>query len=111
MKTFGILLLCLALRCGLANAQSVRPTPRQPTLSDSTRRPQPPILPMGTEFYRNAGDPANVVRAELDNMPIKTPDLSQQYKMPNPYNRHPSPPGDQKDLLPKNLQIPSPKRR
>lgn len=113
MKIVGILFIMTAIGCRFVQAQSVQPTPKQPALSDSTKLSRPPVFPMGTAFYRKAGDPANVVRAELDNMPVKIPDSSQQYKMQNSYNRYGNPPKNRgvEELLPKNLQIPSPKRK
>ena len=33
-------------------------------------------------FYRNPKDPANVIRSTLDNMPVKVPDTSIIYTMP-----------------------------
>ncbi|WP_040006512.1 hypothetical protein [Fibrisoma limi] len=112
MKTLGMLLILMTVGCWLVQAQSVQPTPKQPALSDSTKLSRPPVFSMGTAFYRKAGDPANVVRAELDNMPIKIPDSSQQYRMQNSYNRYGNPPQNRvEELLPKNLQIPSPKRK
>jgi hypothetical protein len=39
-------------------------------------------------FYRNPLDPPNVMRATLDNMPIKVPDSSTQYTILRSYQQH-----------------------
>ena len=68
------------LFCGLsvlsAAAQTITPTvPVPPAMSDSTDRVgSPSVRRMGTGFYLRPGDPPNVMRANLDNMPVKTTD-------------------------------------
>jgi len=89
MKKLTISLIALLGGCLSVAAQ-------QPVASDSSLR-SPGVRRMGTPFYRNPGDPQHVVRAELDNMPIKTPDSSLQYtilrsSMPNRYGRPALPP-------------------
>lgn len=78
MKT----LLALLFLTGYAYAQS----PAQLIHRDSVPKVFPPDDPMPNvrpenSFYRYRSDPKNVMRATLDNMPIKVPDSSITYLM------------------------------
>lgn len=76
MKT----LLSLLLVTSLAYGQSPVQTIRRDSVPDLPRTSMPTLQPRN-DFYRNPNDPENVVRATLDNMPIKGVDPSTQYTM------------------------------
>lgn len=87
MTRLSILLILLS---GGAYAQSNVPT--ELIRLDSTRRlnTMPNARP-SIGFYRNPKDPAGVRRSTLDNMPVKMPDTSVIYTMPQlPYESLPS---------------------
>ncbi len=85
MKTRLFFLLCSLIELP-ALAQTVNPPlPGQPVVDDSAGHSvSPGVRRMGTDFYRRAGDPRDVMRATLDNMPVKTPRRDQEYSMLNP---------------------------
>lgn len=108
MKTtlIGLLLTALALP---VVAQTTAPVaPGQKIVGDSMgRAASPGVKRMGTEFYRRSGDPQNVVRARLDNMPIKTPGSEQEYTI---LNRHRNESNRYSLPLPDSLRL-NPRRR
>ncbi len=67
-------------------AQTIVPNiPGQPIVGDSTDWiSSPGVKRMSTGFYLRPGDPPNVMRANLDNMPVKNADPNRQYSMLNP---------------------------
>lgn len=75
-------LLILLLLTGAVRAQ----VPTAPVKRDSVPTDVPgeaiPTIRPNNGFYRNTDDPKNVMRASLDNMPVKTPDSSVIYTMP-----------------------------
>ncbi|MBN8825558.1 MULTISPECIES: hypothetical protein [unclassified Spirosoma] len=76
MKLVGILTL-FSITCAMAQVPTTR------IRNDSVPSVFPPdlmpnVLP-NNSFYRHPMDPKNVVRATLDNMPIKVPDSSTSY--------------------------------
>ena len=77
MKT----LLAFLLITGCACAQ----TPQRVIRRDSVPDVLPPnLMPNarpGNSFYRDPLDPPNVVRATVDNMPVKVPDSSTNYTL------------------------------
>ncbi|GAB2594588.1 hypothetical protein [Spirosoma areae] len=86
------LLLSLLFITGCAVGQ----TPTKPIRRDSLPEVFPPhvdlpdLMPNArptNSFYRNPRDPRNVVRATLDNMPIKVPDSSTYYTIRTPPNQ------------------------
>ncbi|MBC8156297.1 MAG: hypothetical protein H7Z72_25715 [Bacteroidetes bacterium] len=103
MKTILVILLISAV-ASPALAQTVVPgVPGQSIVGDSAGRAvSPGVKRMGTGFYRRPGDPRGVVRATLDNMPIKTPDRSQAYTLPN---RHHTDPNRYSLPLPDSLRL------
>ena len=76
MKSFSGLLL---LMMGLSVAGRAQRLPAD----SSARNRAPDVVWRGTSFYRSATDPNHVVRAGLDNMPVRTPDSSEIRVMPN----------------------------
>ncbi len=74
----GIFLFLIA---GCASAQTPATTLRRDSIPDNAISSMPAFRP-GNLFYRNPSDPPSVVRATLDNMPVKGPDSSVQYTMP-----------------------------
>ncbi|MBD2700435.1 hypothetical protein IC229_07305 [Spirosoma sp. BT702] len=84
MKCVTLLLLFLS---GFAHAQVSSSFIRR----DSVPSVFPPdVMPnarSNNSFYRYHSDPNNVVRATLDNMPVKVPDTSTYYSALRPY-RH-----------------------
>lgn len=95
MKTLLIgWLLSTATLPVLAQISSLA-VPDQLVTGDSLGRPvSPAVQPIGTEFYRRPGDPRNVVRATLDNMPIHTPSPLQEYTMLNSHLNQPYHPNE-----------------
>lgn len=90
------LLLFLLLLTGSAYAQAPASMIRQlPAGRDSMPRVFPPdLIPNvapANSFYRYKFDPPNVMRATLDNMPIKRPDSSGRYTMLRWYPRYQMP--------------------
>ncbi|QJW89606.1 hypothetical protein HNV11_09530 [Spirosoma taeanense] len=100
------LLLLLLLVMGVAHAQ--RPT--GPVRCDSLPQVFPPArmpnIRPGNAFYQLPSDPKHVVRATLDNMPVKVPEASVEYTMLQSYPRYPKP-APSLPVLPQ-LQLPPP---
>jgi hypothetical protein len=110
MKTLLFLLLATSLAYGQSSTQPVRrdSVPGLPLVSIPTLRPR-------NDFYRNAKDPENVVRATLDNMPVMGVDPSTQHTMlqvipPRPKNRQ-LPQIVIPNLPPLGPVLPTPKKR
>lgn len=82
MKYVVLLLLMPAV----ALAQTAGPVSRRdsvPDISSPKQRPVPiPNSRPRNSFYRDPADPNDVVRATLDNMPVKIPDTTVYYPMP-----------------------------
>ncbi|GAB3794223.1 hypothetical protein GCM10028819_07250 [Spirosoma humi] len=68
----------------------------------------PAVRPTNS-FYRDPKDGPGVVRATLDNMPVKVPDTSMMYTMPGA-NRHPKTLLDPPTLFPKSFPQLTPKK-
>lgn len=81
-------LLYLLLLSGCAYAQAPTKSIRKDSIPEERRWPVPdlhtfmPTKQPNNAFYRDPRDGPNVVRATLDNMPIKGPDSSIMYTMP-----------------------------
>ncbi|MCK8493971.1 MULTISPECIES: hypothetical protein [Spirosoma] len=88
-------LLLMLLATGFAYAQLPATTIRRDSLPD-TQRAMPTLLPANS-FYRQPTDPDNVVRATLDNMPVKIPDSSTYYTL---QRYRPSYPPDKQTPMP-----------
>lgn len=73
----GIFLFLIA---GCASAQTPAITTRRDSIPDKAIRSMPAVRP-DNSFYRDPNDPPRVLRATLDNMPVKGPDSSVQYTM------------------------------
>ncbi len=73
-------LIFLLLMAGCAYAQTPVATVARDSVPDKGVNLMPTVRP-GNSFYRDPNDPPRVVRATLDNMPIKGPDSSMQYTM------------------------------
>jgi hypothetical protein len=92
-------LFSLLLLAGAAYAQPPTKAIRRDSLPElfppdvESLSRMPNVRPRNS-FYRNPLDPPNVVRATLDNMPIKVPDSSTNYTMLRSYQpyRKPSEP-------------------
>ncbi|GAB3782433.1 hypothetical protein GCM10028818_38280 [Spirosoma horti] len=101
-------LLYLVLISGCAYAQvpieSIRkdsiPEKRQRFLPDINSSSSMPAVRPNNAFYRDPKDGPNIVRATLDNMPIKVPDTSMTYTMPGA-SLYPKGPIDPPGLYPK----------
>lgn len=83
-----LLYLLLISSCAFAQApvNSIRkdsiPEEKKRFLPDkSSSSPMPTVRP-NNSFYRDPNDGPNIVRATLDNMPVKGPDTSMTYTMP-----------------------------
>lgn len=87
MKT----LLGLLLLTGYAHAQSPAQLIRQDSLPKVFPPDHIPTVRPNNSFYRYPTDPANVMRATLDNMPIKVPDSSTHYTMLRSYQKYRKP--------------------
>lgn len=78
------ILLFIFMLTGFGYAQ----TPATAVRRDSMPSVLPPDFMPNTgannSFYRSKSDPKNVIRATLDNMPIKVPDSSMDYTMLRP---------------------------
>ncbi|WP_266364313.1 hypothetical protein [Tellurirhabdus rosea] len=87
--------------CSLVGLLGSLAASAQTISADSSRRSSPDVLRLGTYFYRQPGDSKNVMRAGLDNMPVRLPDSSGIAVMPNKYPeqapRMPSLPQPKKD--------------
>ena len=84
MKALLLGLLMSALPWPVLGQTTVPVVPGQPIVGDSAGRTiTSGIRRMGTGFYHRPGDPREVMRATLDNMPVKTGDPSQNYSMLN----------------------------
>jgi len=71
----------LLLIAGCACAQTPAITVRRDPVPDKAVDPMPTVRP-GNSFYRDPNDPPRVLRATLDNMPVKGPDSPVRYTMP-----------------------------
>jgi len=74
-------LVFLLLIAGYAFAQTPATAVRRDSVPDKVVNLMPTVRP-GNSFYRDPNDPLRVVRATLDNMPVKGPDSAVQYTMP-----------------------------
>lgn len=83
MKT----LLALLFLTGCAYAQSPVQSIRRDSIPDVFPPDHMPNARPENSFYRYRTDPKNVMRATLDNMPIKVPDSSVTYLMQQKYLR------------------------
>ncbi|WP_420147595.1 hypothetical protein [Spirosoma sp.] len=77
MKT----MLGLLMLTGCVYAQSPTQLIRRDTLPEGMPPDHIPNARPNNSFYRYHTDPKNVMRASLDNMPIKVPDSSVTYLM------------------------------
>lgn len=68
-----------------------------------------PTVRPNTSFYRDPRDGPNIVRATLDNMPVKGPDTSMTYTMPGA-SLYPKGPIDPPSLIPKVFPHITPKK-
>lgn len=90
MKVIPVLFLFMA---SYVHAQVPSANVRRDSLPITPDAGKMPSARPNNSFYRAAGDPDNVVRvvrATLDNMPIKVPDSSTRYtiqQMPGTYRR------------------------
>ncbi|WP_155296301.1 hypothetical protein [Spirosoma rigui] len=84
MKT----LLSLLLTAGMALGQSPTKTPEGDSLAGALPGDRMPNSRPYTSFYRSHEEPNTVVRATLDNLPVKQADSSVRYTMPR-YRRQP----------------------
>ena len=80
-----LLLSSLLLIAGYANAQLPVSTARPDSIPDIHSPGKMPYVRPGNSFYRDHRDPNNIVRATLDNMPVKVPDSSEQFTMQQVY--------------------------
>ncbi|MBD2755702.1 hypothetical protein [Spirosoma validum] len=87
MKT----LLALLFLSGCAYAQSPAQLIRRDSIPEVFPPDHMPNSRPNNSFYRYHSDPKNVMRATLDNMPIKVPDTSVTYIMEQKYLRHRQP--------------------
>ncbi|WP_460955116.1 hypothetical protein [Spirosoma litoris] len=84
-----VYLLLFSTSC--AYAQVPATAVRRDSLPSGFSVSQMPIVGSNNSFYRSPTDPKNVVRATLDNMPIKVPDSSTNYTMMRSYQLHANP--------------------
>ncbi|WP_461043096.1 hypothetical protein [Spirosoma harenae] len=101
-----IVCLFFLLLTGIAYAQ----VPSSIIRRDSLPKVFPPdIMPNArpnNSFYRHPNDPKNVMRATLDNMPIKVPDSSTQYIILRSYQKYLKPDEPQIFLKPMPKIVP-----
>ena len=76
-----ILLVLLLLMAGHAHAQTSGALIRRDSLPDDSPADRMPNARPSNSFYRDPRDPKNVVRATLDNMPVRVPDSAVNYKI------------------------------
>ncbi|WP_461128964.1 hypothetical protein [Spirosoma aerophilum] len=74
------LFICCCLLTGSAFAQAPTKTVRRDSIPVNGPIPMPTAR-QSNSFYRNPGDPPTIVRATVDNMPVKVPDTSMNYTM------------------------------
>lgn len=87
MKT----LLLLLLVTGCAYAQAPTKAVRRDSLPGIFPPDLMPNARPNNSFYRDHRDPKNVMRATLDNMPVKVPDSSTNYTMLRSFGNHVKP--------------------
>jgi hypothetical protein len=80
-----LILPVLLFSAAYASAQLPVSTARPDSIPDIPFSGTMPIARPGNSFYRDHRDPNNVVRATLDNMPVKVPDSSEHFFMQQVY--------------------------
>ncbi|NDU95440.1 hypothetical protein [Spirosoma terrae] len=86
----NVITLLFLLMASYVHAQIPSTNVRRDSLPVTPDAGNMPNVRPNNSFYRAPGDPDNVVRATLDNMPIKVPDSSTRYsiqQMPGTYRR------------------------
>ncbi|GAB4013511.1 hypothetical protein GCM10028808_32840 [Spirosoma migulaei] len=100
------LFLLLIVLSGAVYAQVPSTVVRQDSLPDVFPPDLMPNARPNNSFYRNPTDAKNVMRATLDNMPIKVPDSSTNYTMMRSFQPYRQPQGPPQFIKPMPQVVP-----